>query len=60
MGNDWKDGGGVLFGYCGEFRASPCSLRSRPPSLCEGRAWVVGGCCLNRDGLDWRMVWDGV
>ena len=30
----------MLFGYCGEFRASPCSLRSRPPSLCEGG---VGG-----------------
>ena len=24
------------WGCCGEFRASPCSLRSRPPSLCEG------------------------
>ena len=23
-------------GYCGEFRASPCSLRSRPPSRSEG------------------------
>ena len=23
-------------GYCGEFRASPCSLRSRPPSRGEG------------------------
>ena len=29
----WWFGGG---GCCGEFRASPCSLRSRPPSLCEG------------------------
>ena len=35
--------GGVWFGYCGKFRASPCSLRSRPPSLCEGG--VVVGCC---------------
>ena len=35
----WWFGGG---GCCGEFRASPCSLRSRPPSLCEGGWEGVG------------------
>ena len=28
--------GNDVGGYCGELRASPCSLRSRPPSRSEG------------------------
>ena len=31
------------WGCCGEFRASPCSLRSRPPSRGEGgEGWSIG------------------
>ena len=34
VATSWAKGEGV--GCCGEFRASPCSLRSRPPSRGEG------------------------
>ena len=30
-------------GYCGELRASPCSLRSRPPSRSEGGEMATAG-----------------
>ena len=36
-GNDVGASAGMTWrGYCGELRASPCSLRSRPPSRSEG------------------------
>ena len=57
------------WGCCGEFRASPCSLRSRPPSLCEGGNGVlcfsldsrVRGNDVGSGGMGWgEWGWGGV